>query len=164
MDLDEAATELGVITQHVGYSIGMIGSLPRYAGSEAVELGEVGSACLESFYIHIRLLSDFFLPPAKKRYLTDRNVSDLSATWQYPADDVRTRLAGVRDIPNQQVAHITAARFTSEVEDTSTARLVGLARDVLQVVRHFCSECKDADPGKVSFISYAVDAAELRLP
>jgi hypothetical protein len=135
MDFDEAATEAGTIVQHVAASIDMLGHLPRYGGDEArAAVGVVGVACLESFFVHVRALVDYFLPPpASQHRAGDRYVTELDGTWKYPDGELRRRLVALREITNQHIAHITVVRHTGEVEDTSTARLVAIVRDVLTV-------------------------------
>ena len=130
-----------VLTQEVrqagafGASLQMAAHLPRAKDEANDPMVEV--ACLEAWFVHMRLLIEYF---GLKRGLTnpkDFTAKDLS--WNPVPDE---ELADLWDLASQHVVHFSRVRTSSrlsEIEpfDTSRHNLERLARKIFTVAEDF---------------------------
>lgn len=72
----------------------------------------IRQSCLDAFYIHVRMLAEFFAPPPKKPRPDDRNAAHFTtgSPWNPDGSALDRLLAVSRDV-NKQIAHVTTVRI-----------------------------------------------------
>ena len=85
----------------------------------------IRQSCLDAFYIHVRMLAEFFAPLPKKPRSDDRNAVHFTIKnpWQPEQAPLDRLLTVARDV-NKQIAHVTTARIGNGVEEPATVLLL----------------------------------------
>jgi hypothetical protein len=117
-------------------SFSMVGQLP----SRVADLDDqiVANACLESFFVHVRLLAEFLIrrPPAK-------DFSALDFLWPVPTTPEAKRLADQWwNVASKHVVHFSRTRVPDDIADVEVVQdVVGFmteaARDAFAVAADF---------------------------
>ncbi|GAA1914791.1 hypothetical protein GCM10009775_04180 [Microbacterium aoyamense] len=98
----------------------------------------IRQSCLDAFYIHVRMLAEFFSPLPKKPRPDDRNAVHFTTRnpWQ-PQQSALDRLLTVARDVNKQIAHVTTTRIGNGAEEPATVLLLDphSAAEVTDAVR-----------------------------
>ncbi|MGH3712943.1 MAG: hypothetical protein ACRDT4_05705 [Micromonosporaceae bacterium] len=136
---------------HVSLALTQVRDLPQYAAHDAAVDPTVRIACLEAFYVSVRLLAEFFVrKPAGKH--EDYTAWSFLPSWQPAPEDAAGRLGEQWTIASQQVMHLSKKRIQEDVnnprhEDTSEDGLRKIAADCDAVLRSF-TEAYEADTAR----------------
>lgn len=141
----------------VGGSFMMVAALPR-ARNQA-ETPTVQIACLEAWFIHMRLLIEYFgLKPGGE---STKDFSARAALWTPEPDQELNELWVTA---SQHVVHFSAARSPDLIQDiepfdVSTENLERLARNVLTVANTFVQALEDHGDVTAQSLRVALDEA-----
>jgi len=126
------------------YTMSMVRDLPAYAASDGTTgvPPQVAVACLESFLMHIRVITAFFGRSGKKPHKDDFSAVDLVPGWVATPADAAERLAVHWQTATELVAHPSRGRLQDDPanpvhEDTSYVALKAMADDAQRVWEQF---------------------------
>ncbi len=85
----------------------------------------IRQSCLDAFYIHVRMLAEFFGPLPKKPRPDDRNAVHFTTNhpWEPERAALDRLLTVARDV-SKQIAHVTTARIGNGMEEPATVLLL----------------------------------------
>lgn len=85
----------------------------------------IRQSCLDTFYLHVRMLAEFFAPPPKKPRRDDRNAAHFTreTPWSPEGSALGRLLAVARDV-NMQIAHVTTVRIGDGADKAPTLLLL----------------------------------------
>lgn len=127
----------------VGHSLLSLHDLLRLAHDGASIPIDARFGCLEAFYMHARLVHEFFVKMPPK----DRTARDFLPEWE-PPDALRARLERVWLVASKHVVHLSRERVRDPdnfiPEDTSLPGLTTIARDCYCVAAAFVARYREA--------------------
>ncbi len=135
--------------QQVAYSLLMVADVA--AGyNDALDRGDMllARCMLDSFYVHARLLSEFFLRTTPAQ---DFGPSDFGVEWAAPTGEGPERLNEAWRVASAYVVHFSDARVPNAIEDlraftVNAAYFQGLALDLLECYELFATDVRQAAP------------------
>jgi hypothetical protein len=122
---------------YLTYSLEMIKRLPVPANSPDLD-SHVQNACLESFFVNVRLMAEFLTVPHREgQEPKDFNAWDFTSDWAPAPGEAVKRVRQQWLVASQQVVHFSRNRLQdpdSPVHlDTSTEGLKRIADDVVAI-------------------------------
>lgn len=130
-----------VLAEHLSYSIKMVAEIAGSYDDRVDQLDMTAArSMVDAFYVHIRLIAEFFLHATKKN---DLGPATLGVDWRPPETEQARRLEGAWVTASQNVVHFGRARVVPSFEASGTSFRVGsanfrkLAEDSLTVYGAF---------------------------
>ncbi|MEV4314264.1 hypothetical protein [Actinocrispum sp. NPDC049592] len=109
--------------------------------NSAVDAGHLvcASAMIDAFYVHIRLLAEFFVKGSQSR---DLRPTDFGVLWTTPSSDEADRLRTYWDVASKYVVHFGRSRVPADLADLQQFELgsqamTTMATDALTVAGDF---------------------------
>lgn len=138
---DQLAPREGRALAYVGHLLDQVRALPKYASPEAVADMDrvVWFACFDSFWMGIRLLSEYFVRMPSR----DRTARDLLGSWNPPDCGAARRLRDDHWLASSKhFTHLSTALIPDNADeisvvDQSAASLMRIVEDVDVVVNAF---------------------------
>jgi hypothetical protein len=134
------------IIQHMHHALDMVSRLPDAIHRPDLD-GVVQVACLESFFVNVRLLAEFLVVPHPDRGAPkDFKAWDLTANWSPTPANAVERLRNHWLLASQQVVHFSLSRIQDpnqpEHVDTSLQGLAQIRSDVTAVYDAWLEQMK----------------------
>src|SRR4051794_17106271 len=135
--------------QQVGYSVRMVATIAARHG-RAVDSDEflLAACMLDAFYVHIRLLSEFFLRTTKGQ---DFGPREFGIVWRIPSGDGPNRLREAWNVASSYVVHFGRPRVPESIADlqefeVSSGYFRVLATDALDCFGAFVDAIEESAP------------------
>jgi len=136
-----------IVLGHLGYSLDSLRNLPPYARDDDPVHPEVREWCLEAFYMHARVVADFFV----KMPNMDYTARSYLPGWTLSDDEARTILDHAWLVASKQVAHLSRQRVMGEddlPEKTDHEGLALITEAAAEAAYQFVSDYRRRFPRK----------------
>ncbi|WP_349427188.1 hypothetical protein [Microbacterium sp. LWS13-1.2] len=112
------------VVQEMHSRVEQVMALPAVIFDEAQPM-LIRQSCLDAFFIHVRMLAEFFAPPPKKPRPDDRNAAHFTTAspWSPDSSSLHRLHAVSRDV-NKQIAHVTTVRIGDGAGEPPTSLLL----------------------------------------
>jgi len=142
---------LTIALSHLGYSLDSLRSLPLFARDDDPIHPEVREWCLEAFYMHARVVADFFVKMPETDYTARSYVTE----WKLSDDEARSVLDHAWRVATQQVAHLSRKRVMGEddlPEQTDHRGLVRITAAADSAAVHFVADYRQQHPRSLTSV------------
>ncbi len=134
---------------HLGYSLDSLRALPPYARDDDPVHPEVREWCLEAFFMHARVVADFFV----KMPALDFTARTYLPQWTLADPEAREVLEHAWMVASQQVAHLSRRRLLEEddvPEATDDEGLSLITEAAFDAAGQFIADYRAAHPGSTA--------------
>ena len=148
------------MASHVSYSLQMLCELPQYTATDTYP-AVVQNACLESYFVHLRLAVEFFWHDKEKRG-RDIHATDFVSDWQADND----RMHELWEFASQNVVHLSMQRIPSRNESVQNVapRVLSLhAATVIGISKEFRDQLVATGSDVATLFTNTIAAAEKAL-
>lgn len=145
--------------QYVGYSLQMLAGLP--SASEAAQSGLIRNACVDAWFVHARLLIDFFMIRGEP---SARDFSAADFGWTRAQSAGHERLIALWGEASQQVVHFSDERVPEDLADLDSETfgleyMLDYTDEILGIADEFSTFLADTGDPNASLVRNDLEAA-----